>query len=278
MRRRIMMLGLVSGLAAGPAGAALGQGEDDALLGGPPVEVEAATPTLVERDYEGKLRELDVRAEVAAIGLLGLTDAEREDVDALIQQRAALADQVVFENLELIVQLQSVMNAGEPGQRGRGGGAGRELFMQMIEALAPMRAQEPLVDHLADALPASVHGQYRAIVAEWYEAQASEASGDARERRRGRMGGRLGAMRTELRAAYERGVADRTQRIDDLIARLDLTPEQEGEVRRMITDFTQKTGGEPTEAQRAELFRQILGTLGPEQRRKALESIRRERG
>ncbi|MEO0630251.1 MAG: hypothetical protein AAFY46_05940 [Planctomycetota bacterium] len=262
--------------------------QDEGLLGGPTVTVERDAPTLVERDLEGRLRPLETRAEVAAIGLLGLTDAEREAVDILILERAELVDGIVFDNLELLTQLQSARSSMEPGSGGRRTGEQRELFMKMMDMIAPLREREPLVDHYAAALPEESREHYRAIVAEWNEAQASESRGGMQgmgEGRReprgarggGRMGGRMAGIagiRTELKASYERGAADRTERLDSFIAKLGLTPEQEGQVRGMISDSIQAAEGEPSQAQRAELFRKVLEMLEPDQRRKAIEALR----
>ena len=281
MRTRGLMAGLMAGLALGCTG--LASGQDDAPLGGPSVVVEADTPTLVERDYEGALRPIEGRAEVAAIALLGLSDAEREDVDALVLERAKLVDEIVFDNLELFTQLQSARSSLEEGARAgrRPGGDEREVVARFLDAVAPLREQEPLLDHYAAALPEAKREQYRAIVNEWTRASSEAAAGGTGERRAARMAGRRGpemaGIRAELRAAYDRGVADRTGRLDSLIDRLELTPEQEGEVRAMIRAFGEANGREPTQAERADLLREILALLEPEQRREAIKRIREDR-
>lgn len=294
MQRRLLTLGLAMGLMAGLAGGVMSQDDGESLLGGPSVTIEADAPTLVERDYEGRLRELDTRPEVAAIGLLGLTDAERQNVDALVLERAKLVDAIVFDNLDLLTQLQTVRSNAQAGQ-GAGEGTGRGMdesqratVREFFQAVAPLREQEPLVDHFAAALPEAKRETYRALVREWNEAQAAEAAGDESQQRRRRgpggqgsrgpvRGADMAAIRIEMRAAYDRGVADRTQRLDSLIDRLELTPEQEGEVRAMIRAFGEANGQNPTQAQRAELMRQILATLEPEQRRAAIERMRADR-
>jgi hypothetical protein len=158
----------------------------------------------------------------------------------------------------------------------------RATVREFFQAVAPLREQEPLVDHFAAALPEAKRETYRALVREWNEAQ--DESQQRRRRGPGGQGSRgpargadMAAIRIEMRAAYDRGVADRTQRLDSLIDRLELTPEQEGEVRRMVREFGEANGREPTQAQRAELFREILALLEPEQRRAALERLRADR-
>lgn len=87
----------------------------------------------------------------------------------------------------------------------------------------------------------------------------------------------IAGIRTELKASYERGAADRTERLDGFIAKLGLTPEQEGQVRRMITDLAQQNGGNPSQAQRAELIRKVLEMLEPDQRNQAIRNLREQR-
>ena len=264
----------------------------DGLLGGPNVEVEAETPTLVERDLEGQLRPLETRAEVAAIGLLGLTDDEREAVDVLILERAALADEIASDNRQLLNQLRSAASAASnnegAGTRGRRGGASRELMGQLREALAPMLSQEPLVDHFAAALPEASQAQYKAIVAEWYEANSAEAragmnggmNGNMNARpARARVAGALQAVRLEIRNALQRGSDERTDRLDRMIAALELTPEQEGTVRQMIREFNEanKDLDDADKANRSKLMQSIFNMLEPEQRRKAIRNLQQQR-
>ncbi|MEO1511317.1 MAG: hypothetical protein AAFU70_04515, partial [Planctomycetota bacterium] len=262
---------------------------------GPSVEVERDAPTLVERDIQGTLRPLETRAEVAAIGLLGLTDAEREAVDLLILERAALADQIAGDNRQLLNQLRSAASAAsnEEGARGRRGGANRELMDQLREALAPMVSQEPLVDHFAAALPEAYREQYKAVVAEWYEESSADAragmenmggmdgmEGRVRARVAGsRRGVAMQAVRLEIRNALHRGSDERTERLDSFVATLGLTPEQEGTVRTMIREFNQanKDLAEADKADRSELMREIIALLEPEQRREAIRNLREQR-
>ncbi|MEL6499408.1 MAG: hypothetical protein AAFZ67_00440 [Planctomycetota bacterium] len=283
---RTLTLSTLLGLAA--SGAALAQNEatPEDVLGGPSVEVEAETPTLVERDLEGQLRPLETRAEVAAIGLLGLTNDEREAVDLLILERAALADEIASDNRQLLNQLRSAASAAsnEEGVRGRRGGASRELMGQLREALAPMLRQEPLVDHFAAALPEASQEQYKAIVAEWYEASSAEARAgmnDGMNDRpaRARRGGAMQAVRIEIRNALKRGSDERTDRLDRMIAALELTPEQEGTVREMIREFNQanKDLDDADKADRSKLMQSIFNMLEPEQRRKAIRNLREQR-
>ena len=302
MHTRIMTLGLVLGI----AGSATAQ--DAPPLSGPAVETQAEAPSLIERDFAGTLRPLEARAEFAAVRLLGLSAEELVPVEAIIEARGAEVEAIVFDNLLLLTELQTARSNAGGGGDFLGGDA--ELRGRMMRAIAPLIQGEPLVDRVAAALPEDSREPYRALVDEWYEAQAAEAPprgmpGDRavrgnRDRRgdRGEMNSENGARgagrpeRTggarfarriaelqavglEVKNAYERGSAGRTADLEAALEAMHLTPEQEGEVRRILTAVFVENGGKPTEAQRSEAFREVFELLTPEQRREVLKTFRR---
>ncbi|MGP1273335.1 MAG: hypothetical protein ACTS22_08365 [Phycisphaerales bacterium] len=268
------------------------------VLGGPAVEAAASRPTLVERDYEGKLRPLEVRAEFAAVGLLGLTDDERAEADEVIEARGAEVEAVVFDNLLLLQEVQTA-RASAPVEAGWLGGD-PALRGRVMEVLRTLTEGEPLVDRIAASLPEESRATYRALVDEWYEAQAAEGgergrAADRGERRRegrgqGRPGGRgaqggpafgrriaeLQAVGLEVKSAYERGVAGRIADRESFIASLSLEPEQEAEVRAVFQRLFEESEGQPTEAQRSEAVAEVFRLLTPEQRREAIRNLRRQ--
>lgn len=289
MVRSIVTLGLVVGAAVGPAGAALGQDDTstmDTLLGGPSVTVEADRPSLVEHDYEGELRPLEVRPEIAAIGLLGLTEAEREAVDALIDARAALVDQVVTKNMDLFTELRAARESAGEGQRQDQDAtkSRRDTASRFREALAPLLEQEPLAEHYAEALPGEKRDEYLALINEWRDATAKAAAGDpmggevAERRPRGpQQSPAMAGVRMEIRAAVERGRDERRDRSAELVKRLDLSPEQESTFRGMLREAGDANDGKPTQAQRREIMQKFLATLPEDQRRRAMEALRERR-
>jgi Spy/CpxP family protein refolding chaperone len=267
--------------------------EQPGVLGGPKITETQAAPTLVERDYEGGLRALELRPEFAALDRLRLSEAELEPARALVAERGAKMEKLVFENLTLLTQLKTAREAAVPGADPLGGN--RELRGQMMEVMGPLLRERPLVDQVAEMLPESARAEYRSLVGAWYDAAMAEAAArtgegagvDPPARRRGPGGGlgrgagrggmmavQLQVLGQEIRSAYERGVAGRTEQLDDMVNALELTPEQEGQVRELIRRNFTESDGKPTQAQRAELVAEIFALLTPEQRQKAMQYFR----
>jgi hypothetical protein len=86
----------------------------------------------------------------------------------------------------------------------------------------------------------------------------------------------VAAVGRELKRSYDRVVTAAVQDFDELIKALDLTAEQEAEVRRIATDHFQKTAGNPTPKEKGEVFAQVYSKLNAEQRRALLKRARGE--
>jgi len=120
--------------------------------------------------------------------------------------------------------------------------------------------------------------QYRAIVDEYWAAlEANAESAPA-----GPMGRRQGAavqvMGQEIKRSFERVVGQGRERLDAMLAELQLTPEQEAKIRTTIMDaYLQAQGKEQSRMQRLKLFRQIAEDLTPEQRSRLRELVQTQR-
>ncbi|MEO1583443.1 MAG: hypothetical protein AAFR96_02590 [Planctomycetota bacterium] len=290
--------GLVGGLAAvsiaaAPAGLARAQGSagDDApappLLGGPSTETDAnaESATLVELDYAGKLRPLEVRPEVAAIGLLGLSESERAAADEAVAERAALVEQAVFDNLLLLTEIGTAMQTLPPGS---GMDALEGSLRERADAgFGSLYKGEQLVDQVEGALPESHRSPYRAIVDEWYAAAVADQQAQG-GRAQGRAAAFAAVMRTvigsEIQSAYQRGSEGRAADFDSFIDRLELAADTEGVVREVVRDWytrvLSETGSPPTQAHQRELIGMIFDAVPRSERRglrRKLMQIRSER-
>ncbi|MBL0928338.1 MAG: hypothetical protein IBJ11_11925 [Phycisphaerales bacterium] len=289
---RCAAVAAVVGLAAGayvwaepgPAGATGATGTtggggagEGSPLSGPSVSQPgkgAAKPTLVERDFEGKVKRLEVPPEEAALEMLGLTAEEREATAAVLAARASLMDRLLVDHYDLVARGLTIRNEPEAAKR-------LAYAEEVRKAFAPVREQGRLVDLLAAKLPEGKSGELRRMTREYWEAVLREGAGEVKE-----AGDRRGAVREQMRKlgeeafgheikrSFERLSASGQQRLDDAVKTLGLTPEQELKVRNLSTDFAQQTKLKPTAAQRAELFRKIMAELTPEQRVKAWEMVR----
>ncbi|MEO0630250.1 MAG: hypothetical protein AAFY46_05935, partial [Planctomycetota bacterium] len=144
-------------------------------LSGPSVKPESAAPTLIERDYEGKLRALERRPEFAALDLLGLSEDELANAREIVAERAAEVEGIVFSNLLLLGEIGTALEAAPPE-------SGFEVLdddlRNRAEAeLEPLWTGSPLVDRIEQALPEAERAGYRGIVNDWYAAR--DASGTA---------------------------------------------------------------------------------------------------
>jgi hypothetical protein len=259
-----------------------------AVLAGPRVDAPIVRTSLVERDETGKVRRLDVPPAEAGVGLLALDDATRAGVREVLDRRAASLDRVVRENLSLLVKIAT---AGQAGDRAEA----RRLLRDLYEKAEPLRAQGRLLDELRAVLPAERADELKRLVDEYTKAVFAEAQAalDADDAARSEVGERAGvradrggslrraaqgemiaAVGRELKRSYERVVTVSVKDFDELLKKLELRPEQEAEVRRLVTDQFQRTEGKPTPAQRGELFAKIYAELDAGQRGKLLDEVR----
>lgn len=244
-------------------------------LSGPKVTVSAGPGTLVERDFQGRVRRLDVTPEEAALDLLDL-DAETLDrIDRVLSERWAIIDRVVRENVETLVELASAQAAGET----------REVLgyvRHLLGEMSDLRERGRLEDELAALLEPSQRERFRALVREYRQAVIDDAIDQAKAR-----GERLGRLQAsvrvsleevglEIRRSYERLVEPAQAELERLLSKLDLSPEQEVEIRRMVEDFAQRTKLNPTEKQKRELFWRLASKLNVEQFRRLIEEVRGE--
>jgi len=306
MNRRPLLSTLFVALALSAGGASARQ-DADAPLSGPTVSPAKTGPTIVERTMDGSVRRVEVRPEEAAVRKLTLDPEESARVEAVLAERARDLDQIVRENIELLVRVQTAKAAGEPK-------ALNQVMQEFREAMRPLAVKGSLAQQLHEALSPDhaasfdvmVRDYFRALVAEGNKSRPmgdpmddSDAVGDSpsgtppgtapgtapgtpggapppprkAERRAAVVRQYVEVFAQEVRRSYERISAEGHQRLEELIKRLELSPEQEAKVRDMATEFGQKTKLNPTPAQRAELFGKVLGLLTPEQRAKAMEFV-----
>jgi hypothetical protein len=240
-------------------------------LSGPRVASPAPRVTLVERDFEGRLRRLEASPEEAALSRLNLAEATRAKADAVLAARAAVVDKIVGGNIELLLRLSTSGQADRLEQV--------QLAGEAFDALRPLRERGPLLKELRDALPGAEAAELSRLVTEYRKALREEISADARAKGE-RLGPRQAAARAyqsllgdEIRRSYDRQIACGTAMLERAIGRLNLTPEQDTTIRNMVLDFVQKTMGKATESQKRDLFLGILVHLDARQRRELIRMV-----
>jgi hypothetical protein len=243
--------------------------ETDALAG--PTVAPDAPASLVVRDFDGKLRRLEIPAEEAALELLKLPPEEQAKADAVIAARRAQLDAIVGQNLELLLKFKTAKEAGSAQEV-------QQYLRQMLAKLGPVRDKGRLVDQLGAVLSPEKATELRRLSAEYWKAVIDDETGDSGER--AKVTGRvmLGAIGLEIKRAYETRVGGQLAEVDDLIARLGLTAEQESKVRAVVLEYGQQTLGKPTDSQRAKLFTDLNTILTKEQRGVFLREIYATKG
>ena len=243
-------------------------------LSGPKVVEHTRPATLVKREMGGSLVPLDTRPEQAAIDLLGLSESERAAADKVLQERFAQVSKALSEHYDLFLKIATA----------RKGGASREEQAPLLREFAAAERSlldPPLADRVADMLPKAKVAQFRALVREYSDAlMKEEASKRGNEQpvgeRRAAMRAEIGLTLREMGRALKATVDDRRERTDELIQKLDVTPEQEARIRAIIREVAGKDAikGELKEEKRREMMRKIFAELTPEQRKAAMERLR----
>lgn len=252
-------------------------------LAGPTLAPAApAKPTLVQRDFAGKLVRLDLPPAEAAANVLDLDPPTRAKVDAILLARAALLDRIVSENLQLLARLQGLRESPDKAKA-------REALQDLVEVSVPLRARGTLASELAGALPAEQAARLRSMTEEYVRAAIAERAAEksagknlsfrerARAQREAARDETLAMVGQEFRRAYERTIGQRTADFDAILKEFSVTPEQESKIRRIVQDNIVANGGTPTAAQRSNAFWDIYAVLDPTQREHLLKRVAEER-
>jgi hypothetical protein len=240
-------------------------------LRGPVVETKASPATLLERDFQGHLRRLEVPAEEAALGKLSLSESEKQGTERILTERAAVLDGIVGGNVELLLRISTAKEAGNKPEL-------HQAVSELIKLMEPLRQRGKLVDELAGQLSEANGAELRRLTREyWMHVIDEEHAKAPKGTRRGEIQTRevLAAVGMEVRRAYETRISGKQEELEQLITALELTPEQEGKVRAIALDFAQKTLAKPTGAQKRELFMRLNKELTPAQRLTLLKHVYR---
>lgn len=239
------------------------------VLSGPKVAETTSERTLVQRDFSGKVRRLEVPPEEAAIELLTLDEGARARVQRVLDERAAIMDRILADNLDLLVRFQSARE-----RRDR-----LKLLGEFRVAMEPLEARGTLRAELRAELPKSEAGRFDQLVDGYWETVTKEAVAEAKASDPKAKAGevivreRLQALGNEVRRAYDRRITQSVKQLDEFLAKLNLTPEQDAEVRGHVTRFVERTKGNANPAQRRELFGKILAGLNADQKRLLIAEV-----
>ncbi len=264
---------------AADAAAAAQPASDGDALRGPTLrkQTEETDRSIVQRDFQGRLKKLEENPALAALAKVSLTPEERERVDRVIGERAAAIDTIVRDNLRLVVEFVTAKQAGESAEASA-------LQSRVLEKAMPFIRRGPLVNELRAALPEEKYSALRGMVDEYHRALTADRAADPLMAGKQKDENKLGSMVAagaegfvaEARASFQRIVNGGGQEFEALIKMLALTPQQEGRVRQIATDLFSKTYGMPTKMQQIKVFLDIYAELDVEQRHRLADYIGEE--
>ncbi len=285
MKRRnamVVALGLVvasvaSGAEPPPEGERAAAPATDAdVLRGPSIIKHEERPerSIVERDFQGRVKKLEENPALVALGQLTLTEEEKKKVEKALGDRAAALDVIVRDNLKLIVELAQAKQSGDYE-------GGNRLQAEVLKKAEPFLKRGPLINEVRSALPEGKFAELKGMVDEYNRSAAGDKmsdpmSGPKQENKFGAMLAQgFEGFAAEAKASFQR-ITGGEKDFENLIKMLVLTPEQESKVRQLAGDLFQKTYGKPTKAQQIGLFLNIYKELDAAQRHRLAEYIGEE--
>lgn len=242
-----------------------------------------AKPTLVRRDFNGKVERLERTPEESAADLLGLDEATRKKITDLMGHRAMILDDFVAKNLDLLTKFGQAAAAGNKSDL-------LSLLRETFDKLSDLRRGGPLEAQIAALLTPEQAKAFKAFIAEYYEALVAERQASPDEGEMSPDGKRtppnrlaimidehLKAFGKEIERAFFRSLYSGEllfQKIDEAVT---LRPEQKARIRGWCAEFAEKGGQNPTEEQKRDLFLRILSALDAKQAGKAIEYLKKNK-
>ncbi len=239
------------------------------MLSGPRVAETTSERTLVQRDFSGKVKRLEIPPEEAALELLTLDKSVRSRVQRILDERAAIMDGILARNIDLLIRFQSARE-----RRDR-----MKLLGEFRAAMEPLQERGTLRAELRAELPKSEAARFDELVDGYWDTVTKEAIAESKSADPKAKPGeviareRLQALGNEVRRAYDRLITQRAKQLDEILAKLDLTPAQDAAVRGHVARFVEQTKGNSSMNQRRELFGKVLAELDQDQKRRLIAEV-----
>ena len=254
---------------------AVAQVEDGPLAGPTVTEGRDAAATLVQSDFDGRVRVVDGSPEEAALRLLGLGADELAMAEGILAERARLVDDFVAENILLLGQMDTADKAGDKKTQGA-------LVVKALQELRPVLEKGKLEDRVAEALPEGARERYRRLLKEYWSAVVEDRRRSPKPDGGGKRLGRIEATAQVKLEAFGREIERSYQRIErsgELAFRLifkgvELEPAKRAKVRELFAAHAAQTKGNATEKENGQLFLAVLPHLTPEEARAVMKNIK----
>lgn len=261
-------------------------------LSGPKArEAGDGKPTLVHRDLEGQVRRTERTPEEEAVDLLTVDAETRKSLDRIIAQRAAMLDQFVVENVDLLTKFgQAAATNNKVDQFA--------LLMQASGKLTPLFSKGTLAVQFRQVLPEESRGAFDHLLGAYWDAVVAEQQAAAAPKdqsdgwpmaptagaahrsapAKSRMSilgeERLKSLGKEIELAFQRQLYSGDFLYSYVTRGIELTDEQSATIRGLCREFAEKTKGNPTEAQNKQLFLSIASVLTVAQQTQAIRNVK----
>ena len=241
--------------------------KEQAPLSGPKVPNRA---TLVRTDMQGKFQRLEVRPEEAALEVMQVDPGRLDQARAAIEARNAALRKHLIDHITLVKEWADERDGGESG---KGGGIER-LMQELYDRFDPQHLRDPLLVPLAKALDGDEHAELTRLVEEYWRAAIDAEQGKRPNSVRPEIEKRqlFGLFQREVRKAYDATLRPFRQKLENVYAAVDPTPEQRVALRNAVIAYIQESRLTPNQELRLKLARAIYDALDEERRVKLLSA------
>lgn len=269
MRALVVVIVAITGV--GPAAHA-----DDPPLAGPRVDRPgiATAPTLVERDFDGRLKRLEGLPVEAALDRMNLTGDERDAALKPLRARSLAIEKILRENLKLVIDAQAAFKPGDDGR-------GQRAVVRLYELAQPVLGGPKPLDLAAAELDDDHARELRRIVGEYTKAAVEDRMAGHVD---GKKADRFGAFVAENAATVFKEIELAAKRVfeggdrdfQELSRKLELTPEQESKIQAMFIEMATAQNGPPDKMKQLQAMLSAYALLTDDQRARLRQHMAQE--
>jgi hypothetical protein len=237
------------------------QRPDEAPLAGHPVQPQPARITILERDFQGKVRRADPTPTHAAVAALKLDTDTREKVDKILADRSRILEHFVEENLDLLTKLGGFEQAPP-----------RDKFLlaaELFQKLEPLRTSGPFDKQVRDCLTPDQARAFDNLLKEYWDAIVEEAKHAPKPK--GRLGiiieERLKDLGREVEAAYHRCEKSGAVLYGYLFKSMTLTNDQSKRLHELCANYSATGLDNKDKATQTTFFLSVTAILDADQRK-----------
>lgn len=249
---------------------------DDPPLAGPRIDQPGviAAASLVERDFDGRLKRLEGLPVEAALDRMNLTDAQRDAAAKPLRDRSLAIEKILRENLKLVIDAQAAFKPGDDGR-------GQRAVAKLYELAQPVLGGPKPLDLAAAALDESHARELRRIVGEYTKAAVEDRmAGHVDGKKSDRFGAFVAENATgvfkEIELAAKRVFEGGDRDFQDLSRKLGLTPEQESKIQAVFIEMATAQNGPPDKLKQLQAILSAYALLSDDQRARLREHMAQE--